>query len=137
MYYPLPLYPVYRLPSGQAVYQVPGYYAIPGQRHFPAIRQQYPEADPTLFHESAGAFKQLMKVGTVLLNKLTASKEFAQQVMDAAQRGDKEKVKQLIQSTGIKEKVDVDYNPDGITFNMFSKVEKVDCCKLAMSLRWR
>ncbi len=102
-----------------------------------SARPQYPEADPTLFHQSAGSFKKLMSDATIVLNKLADSKEFAHQVMKAAQQNNKDEVEKLIQSTGVKETVDIDYNPDAITLEMTSKVEKTDCCKLVMTLRWR
>lgn len=136
-YHPLQPYPgsIYCLPFIPVNQPVDNYHRIQPQTGYPEIRRQYPKVDPTLFHQSAETFKQLMKDGNVLLNKLSESREFAGNVMDAAQRGDQNKVKQLIHSAGIKERVEVRYTPDGITFDMYS--DKGQCCKLAMSLRWK
>ncbi|MGY0693899.1 hypothetical protein ACW2QC_14110 [Virgibacillus sp. FSP13] len=119
----------------QPVYHPITYY--PASPYMLSARPQYPEVDPTLFHQSAGAFKTLMNDATIILNKLADSKEFAYQVMNAAQVNDKDEVEKLIKSTGVKENVNVDFNPDAITLEMMSKLEKTECCKLAMTLRWR
>ncbi|MEN1966715.1 hypothetical protein WMZ97_01450 [Lentibacillus sp. N15] len=138
MYYPLhePV-PAYYLPVIPCFYPQPVYRDHQTGQDMLSSRVQYPEVDPTRFHQSAASFKQLMEVATVLLNKLSESKEFAGQIMDAAQRGDKKKVTQLIQSSGIKEKADIHFNPDAITIILYSGEEQAACCKLAMSLRWR
>lgn len=136
MYYPLLSYPVYVLPAHPSVYSPAYRYQQPPQ-YTPPERRQYPEVDPTLFHQSAGSFKLLMEDADIILNKLTESKEFARKIMSNAQQNETDKVKNLIQSTGVKETVHVHYNPDAITFELVSKVEQSDCCKLVMTLRWR
>ncbi|UAL46731.1 hypothetical protein [Sutcliffiella horikoshii] len=96
----------------------------------------YPEVDPTVFTESAESMQQLMKEASIILQKLSESKEFASEVMQAAQEGNKEKVSQLLLSTGVHSGVQVDYTPDGINLNMTSEIEGKDCCHLTISLRW-
>lgn len=96
----------------------------------------YPEVDPTVFTESAESMQQLMKEASIILQKLSDSKEFATEVMAAAQEGNKEKVSQLLLSTGVHSGVKVDFNPDGINLNMTSEIEGKDCCHLTISLRW-
>ncbi|WP_156317738.1 hypothetical protein [Bacillus sp. CHD6a] len=96
----------------------------------------YPEVDPTVFTESAESMQQLMKEASIILQKLSDSKEFATEVMAAAQEGNKEKVSQLLLSTGVHSGVKVDFNPDGINLNMTSDTEGNDCCHLTISLRW-
>jgi hypothetical protein len=97
----------------------------------------YTEIDPTIFNESANAFKQLMKDASKVLDSLSKSKHFAQEVMSAAQVSNTTKVDELIQSTGIQSKVDASYNPDGITMKFHAKVQDTECCQLIMNLRWR
>jgi hypothetical protein len=99
--------------------------------------RSYPTVDPTLFTESAGAMQQLMKEASVVLKQLSESKEFASEVMGAAQEGKMEKVDQLLKSTGVHAKVKADYNPDGINLKLSSSVGETDCCHLTISLRWR
>lgn len=96
----------------------------------------YPEVDATLFTESAESMQQLMKEASIILQKLAESKEFASEVMSAAQEGNKEKVAQLLESTGVHSGVEVGFNPDGINLNMTSEVEGKDCCHLTITLRW-
>ncbi|NLP52254.1 hypothetical protein [Bacillus sp. RO1] len=96
----------------------------------------YPEVDPTVFTESAESMQQLMKEASIILKKLSDSKEFASDVMAAAQEGNKEKVSQLLLSTGVHSGVKVDFNPDGINLNMTSEIQGKDCCHLTISLRW-
>jgi hypothetical protein len=119
----------------------PMLYPQPGYNTYPVFPlpsyRQYPPVDPTLFSQSAIAMQKLMKDGSLILKKLAESKEFASKVMSAAQESDTKKVQQLIQSIGIQSKVDIYYNPDGIRLTLSSKVEQIDCCKLAISLRWK
>jgi hypothetical protein len=117
------------------LYQQPGYNTYPA---FPLPPyRQYPPVDPTLFSQSAIAMQKLMKDGSLILKKLAESKEFAFKIMSAAQESDTKKVQQLIDSIGIQSKVDIYYNPDGIRLTLSSKDEQIDCCKLAISLRWK
>ncbi|WP_235356929.1 hypothetical protein [Bacillus alveayuensis] len=116
-------------------YQQPGYNAYP-VFSLPSYRQ-YPPVDPTLFSQSAIAMQKLIKDGSLILKKLAESKEFAFKVMSAAQESDTKEVQQLIQSIGIQSKVDIYYNPDGIRLTLSSKVGQIECCKLAISLRWK
>lgn len=137
MYYPHPPYPIYCFPENRFYYQQPTYYYNQPQPYNPYERQQYPEVDATLFHQSAGVFKKLMNEATIILNKLSESEEFAYKVMDAAQQNKTKKVEKLIKSTGVPGDVEISYNPDGINIIMVSKVEDTDCCKLEMAIRWR
>ncbi|MFD2637957.1 hypothetical protein [Piscibacillus salipiscarius] len=96
----------------------------------------YPDVDPTVFKESAEAFRDLLNDASGILQKLSESEDFAHQVMDAAQKNDIDRVRELLESTGIHNNVEVDYNPDGITLIMQANVEGADCCHLTMDLRW-
>jgi hypothetical protein len=78
----------------------------------------------------------LMKEANVVLNKLAESKPFAKKIMYAAQHSNIKEVEMLIQSTGIKSKVDTSFNPDGINLKLSSKVGSMDCCHLTIALRW-
>lgn len=99
--------------------------------------RSYPTVDPTFFTESAGAMQQLMKEASIILKKLSDSKDFASEVMGAAQEGKMEKVDQLLKSTGVHAGVKADYNPDGINLKLSSTVGETDCCHLTIALRWR
>lgn len=96
----------------------------------------YPQVDPTTFSESATSMEQLMKEASIILHRLSESKGFAAEVMTAAQQGQKEKVEQLIKSTGIHAGVKVDYTPDGLSLHMSSEVSGQECCHLTITLRW-
>jgi hypothetical protein len=119
----------------------PVLYPQPGYSTYPVFPlppyRQYPPVDPTLFNQSAIAMQKLMSDGSLILKKLAESKEFAFKIMSAAQESDTKKVQQLIDSIGIQSKVDIYYNPDGIRLTLSSKDEQIDCCKLAISLRWK
>ncbi|WP_078379209.1 hypothetical protein [Sutcliffiella halmapala] len=105
--------------------------------HHEHMYRPYPPVDSTFFTESAGAMQQLMKEASVILQKLSHSKEFATEVMSAAQEGQKDKVEQLLKSTGVHSGVEVDYNPDGINLKLASSVDGADCCHLTITLRWK
>lgn len=126
-------------------YPQPHYY--PKNSHFPIypyinlrngqLYRPYPPVDPTFFTESAGAMQQLMKEASIILQRLSESKQFASEVMSAAQEGKMEKVEELLKSTGVHSGVDVDYNPDGINLKLSSSVDGADCCHLTIALRWK
>lgn len=156
MYFPFPLYPILVYDATLLQPIVPDAAFRPvnphslfdgsvnlqlDQSHRPACipyeRQQYQKVDPTIFCQSAESFEQLMDNGHKLLEKLSESSSFAEQVMDAAQKSDKEKVKQLMGSTDIQGSITTEFNPDSITINLASDDEQKNCCKLSMELRWR
>jgi hypothetical protein len=99
-------------------------------------RPEFPDVDTTLFNQSAVTFRQLIRDASTVLDRLADSKDFAHEVMSAAQISNTAKVEELIQSTGIKSKVEPSFNPDGLTMVFQAKVEDTDCCKLTMTLRW-
>lgn len=78
-----------------------------------------------------------MNEASMVLDKLSESKEFDAELMYAAQASDIEEVNRLIHSIGVTSEVDVNYNPDGLRLEFYSKVENMDCCHLFISLRWR
>lgn len=115
----------------------PGYYYLPyGHTPYLPIRQ-YPTVDPNLLYQSANESKKLMKEASMVLNKLSESKEFDAELMYAAQVSDIEEVKRLIHSIGVTSDIDINYNPDGLRLEFTSKVGNMDCCRLFIALRWR
>ncbi|WP_456278597.1 hypothetical protein [Bacillus sp. AK128] len=107
-----------------------------GQPFKQEIIREFPEVDTTMFKESAVTFKQMLKDASTVLNELAEHKDFAYEVMSAAQHSNTSKVEKLIESTGISSDVKTSFNPDGITFKFKEKVPGADCCKLSMTLRW-
>jgi len=103
----------------------------------PANRSPFPPVNPELLTESASQSNKLMKEASMILDKLSSSKEFSTRLMDFAQQSNTEEVKRLIQSVGITSDVSINYNPDGLELEFKSKVQNIDCCKLSISLRWR
>ncbi|WP_102347192.1 hypothetical protein [Bacillus sp. Marseille-P3661] len=148
-------FPYYPIPQMQHVYAphwIPYYnywayapYVTNLQSHslVPAYRKievmnsrQYPEVDPTVFNESAVAFKKLLQDASTVLDKLASSKVFASKIMSAAQESNLNEVDNLIKSTGIQSNFKTSFNPDGIEMYFWSEVEETECCKLDMKLRW-
>ncbi|WP_223701502.1 hypothetical protein [Sutcliffiella deserti] len=125
--YPQPHY----YPKGSYLPVYPAYYG-PN----PSFRP-YPEVDPTVFTESAVKMQSLMKEASQILQKLSESKEFASSVMNAAQEGKMEKVEELLKSTGIHSKMEINYTPDGINLKLSSAPGETDCCHLTIALRWK
>lgn len=95
------------------------------------------KVDITVFEESLVVYKQLLHDAGILLNHLAASKQFATQVMSAAQISNMKEVERLIKSIGIKSNIKVSYNPDGIHFTLWSDVKGSECCQLDMAIRWQ
>lgn len=134
MYYPnQPLY------DGHYVHQQPVYFFPPSNplMYQPLVDRQYPDVDPSLFHQSAVAFQQLINDASLIISSISGSDQLAFQLMDAAQKNQTEKVKQFIQSTGIQSDVKVDFNPDQLHLTLLAQVEGIDCCILRLAIRWR
>lgn len=100
------------------------------------LGRQYPEVDAESFKHSAESFSKLMSDASQLFGKLAESPNLAYNVMDAAQKNEKERVKQLIASSGVKGDVDVSYTPDSLEIEMKTDAEGTQCCRLTMVLRW-
>lgn len=115
-------------------YYYPVYY--PDSRYYPNYRQP-PSVNPDLLCQSATETKKLMDDAVIVLNKLSDSKEFDSQLMNAAQVSDNEEINHLIHSLGLQTDLDVHYNPDGLRLEFKSDVDNIDCCKLTIALRWR
>ena len=76
--------------------------------------RQFPSVDPAILYDSANESKKLMNDASMVLNKLSVSKEFDAELMYAAQASDIEEVKRLIHSIGVVSEVEVHYNPAGL-----------------------
>ncbi|MDY0396161.1 hypothetical protein ACFSMW_02640 [Virgibacillus halophilus] len=120
-YYPVYAYHPYRYKS----------------QNIDVARPQYPPVDINVFSKSAASFQTLMKDAELFVKRVSTSSTFAREIMNAAQQGDKPKVQSLVSSTGITEKVDVQYNPDQLRISLTSKAEQPECCKLTLAFRWR
>ncbi|QHS23116.1 hypothetical protein GWK91_09215 [Virgibacillus sp. MSP4-1] len=122
-------------------YLLPPYYYIPSFFHIDhkskVFRQNpYPEIDTTNFTESAQTFQVLMQDAEIIIEEFAHSKEFAFNVMDAAQKSEHEKVKNLINGLDISHPAEVDFNPDNIRITLIAQTKDMDCCRLVMALHW-
>lgn len=124
-------------PFFYAFYPVYAYYPGSYRIRVDDVRPAYPPVNVQVFTKSVASFRKLMKDAELFMNKVSTSNSFAHDVMDAAQKGDKAKVQSLVSSTGITEKVDVQYNPDQLRISLTPKSEQVECCKLTFAIRWR
>lgn len=97
----------------------------------------YPPVNSTYLNESAKSSRKLLSEASLLLNRLSTSREFGNKVMEAAQRSDTTEVTRLIRSLGITTNVVIQYNPDGFHIEFVSQVKNIDCCRLTVALRWR
>ncbi|MEH7387456.1 hypothetical protein V7147_18875 [Bacillus sp. JJ1521] len=102
----------------------------------PYIRK-FPEVDPTLFKESAEEMRILMRDASLILAKLADSKNFAKQVMAAAQASNDDEVNRLLKSTGIQSHVKATFNPDGLNLQLEASIAGSKSSLLTIALRWR
>ncbi|QSS99409.1 hypothetical protein IMZ31_15185 [Pontibacillus sp. ALD_SL1] len=113
-------------------YAPPAYGSYP----MPQFRPTYPDVDPTTLTDSAKAFQSLMSDAHIIIEKFATSPNFSQKVMKAAQQSNNEKVKQLIQGTGIQHPIEIHYNPDGIHLTLTAQSQNQDCCKMELAFHW-
>ena len=96
----------------------------------------FPDVNSTLFRTSADKAISLMKDANIVMTKITTSTTFSNDLMAAAQQSQQKEVERLIQSTGIKKKPKITYNPDGITMNFVDYAGDKECCHIITQLRW-
>ncbi|MBO0586855.1 hypothetical protein I2484_06030 [Sporosarcina sp. E16_8] len=77
-----------------------------------------------------------MKQADLLAGKIVNSKEFAHELMEAAQLSNTKKVEDLIVSTGITLKIKTYFSPTGIRIELNNDESAGDCCHLLMTLKW-
>lgn len=103
----------------------------------PAPRYPFPPVNPTQFMSSAKHMQIIMKDASILLSRMSHSREFSYALMEAAQESNQEKVNQLVKETGIQTTPKVSYTPDGLKLDFDIFVENLNCCHLSLSLKWR
>lgn len=96
----------------------------------------FPEVNSTLFRTSADKAIALMEDANLVMKKIITSNSFSNDLMAAAQQSQQKEVDRLIQSTGIKKKPKITYNPDGITMNFVDYAGDKECCHIITQLRW-
>ncbi|KAA0967007.1 hypothetical protein FQ087_05655 [Sporosarcina sp. ANT_H38] len=77
-----------------------------------------------------------MKQADLLAGKIVNSKEFAHDLMEAAQLSNTKKVDELILSTGITLKIKTYFSPTGIRIELTNAGNEGSCCNLLMTLKW-
>ena len=86
--------------------------------------------------KSAHKMQTLVQDAALVLGKINSSKQFAVDLMSAAQQSDKVKVERMIRSTGVRNFPEITYSPVGLHLKFSGDVGKVDCCHLIIDLRW-
>lgn len=97
----------------------------------------YPPVNPALFKQSAQSIGQLLREMNLLLNRLSDNSDFAFRLMTAAQAANRKEVERLVRSAGILRKANISFNPDSFRIELRTSAANVECCKLAVALRWR
>lgn len=95
--------------------------------------RQYPLVNPSIFHQSASLTQKLLEEANILLQQLQRH-DFAYQVMMYAQKSQQKEVEKLLQSTGVKARIETNFNPNGIHIHLIRK--DIDCCRIILALRW-
>lgn len=96
----------------------------------------YPPVDPTKFTASAEQSLNMANQLTSLLKKITDSKTFASQLMDAAQRSNQPEVDRLMKSAGMNRSYSLKFNPQGFHLELKNEDAEHPCCKVEMTLYW-
>jgi hypothetical protein len=96
----------------------------------------FPSINTQMLNTSAKKFQELTKQANLLAGKIVNSKEFAHELMEAAQLSNTRKVEELIISTGITLKIKTYFSPTGIRIELTNSENGGDCCNLLMTLKW-
>ncbi|MFK2824789.1 hypothetical protein QYG89_03725 [Bacillus sp. B190/17] len=101
-----------------------------------AFIRPYPTVNTVFFKQSAQSMKRLLNETTLLLNKITTDNDFAFRLMAAAQSSNRQEVERLIRSSGMLTKAAISFNPDFFRLELQTDSGNLQCCKLAVSIRW-
>jgi len=96
----------------------------------------FPSINTQVLNTSALRFQELLKQADLLAGKIANSKEFAHELMEAAQLSNTKKVEELIVSTGITLKIKTYFSPTGIRIELNNAENGGNCCNLLMTLKW-
>ncbi|MCE7793996.1 hypothetical protein K8O68_16530 [Salipaludibacillus sp. CUR1] len=100
-------------------------------------RRQYPPVDPSLFQQSLQTYASLTARGNLLIERLLASPETMQQLMEAAQAGQNETVNRIVHAAAGTTDITTSYTPMSVTFNLTADTPQLSpCCRMTMNLRW-
>ncbi|OCA85787.1 hypothetical protein A8F94_13010 [Bacillus sp. FJAT-27225] len=102
--------------------------------HYPAYRQ-YPSVNISMFEQSVVQFQKAVAAASTLLKKFS-DRQFAKQLMTAAQSGNQNEVNRLIKSIGITLPMTIQYTPSGLILTIHAQGENLQCCDLSMILKW-
>jgi len=106
-------------------------YSYPSER-YPATDSSQ---DVKLMQLSAKNFLVPTQEMHQLLNHIANNPQFAKELKMAASQSQEDKVKSIIQSTGIQTPIKVSFTPDGITV-MFQPANTAACFAIRLSLCW-
>lgn len=135
--YPYPTYGVYSNGYRNSYGYTPVFYNGTHYRHPVMPRQgQFPAVDPKGLEESAEKFLELMQQAHLIIDKISGSRQFAYELMSAAQVSDQEKVEKMLKSTGVTIKMTTKYTPTGIQIILKNSEVAGGCCDLMIALRW-
>ena len=135
-------YPHWAYPYSVPRWPVPdGYVSAHFNEHLQsqiALRPQspFPSINTQVLNTSAQRFQELLKQADLLAGKIVNSKEFAHELMEAAQLSNTKKVEELIISTGITLKIKTYFSPTGIRIELTNSENEGGCCNLLMTLKW-
>ncbi|MBO8156738.1 MAG: hypothetical protein H0Z32_09775 [Bacillaceae bacterium] len=100
-------------------------------------RPEYPEVDPSQFQSSLDNYQGLINDAEKIVNHFRNSKQSAVELMEMAQQSQFDRVKELIQKSGITHPVQVNFTPNQMIITLLSNVKPGEvCCELKMSLFW-
>lgn len=111
------------------------YYPYVSYQHRPE-NYVYPPIDTSIFQQSLFTYQTMFQHGMMLLNSFSSS-TFTNQLMTAAQEGNRNEVNRLIDTIGVPAEIQTTFTPTGITFTIQNNANQtVACCRLTMFLKW-
>ena len=133
-YLPYPYYQTGQLVRNQHV--SPPYFGQPQTEVAVNPPNSYPPVDTRKFNASAKKYQILTKQINLFFEKVSTSEQFANDLMEAAQRSNTQKVEEMIKSVGITAKVNCKFTPTGIIIEITNGETGGDCCHLRVILPW-
>ncbi|SHN18468.1 hypothetical protein [Gracilibacillus kekensis] len=101
----------------------------------PTYYRSYPDIDLTMFEQSIQQSQKIANDCLIMLNTFS-NKEFAYQVMSAAQNGNQQEVDRLLESIGVDSSITSTYTPSGISLKLHTNAYESPCCFFTIFLKW-
>ena len=105
--------------------------------HYENYERQLPPVEPLIFINSAGVAKELINDAYTITNHIQNNPQFSKQLMEYAQRGQKNEILKMLNSLGLKHRPEVVFTPGAILIKLFPGNPSDSSSALTITMLWK